>query len=98
MGKTKTMKKIKNLSIQELNDLALIHLKTLEVQKKLLQYWESTNIRYDLRSNHEKMCYFITDKREIIRETINMLENILVEIAENQKKFVSICSGTVQKP
>tara|TARA_R100001440_G_scaffold4273_1_gene9832 strand:- start:12 stop:305 length:294 start_codon:yes stop_codon:yes gene_type:complete len=91
------MKKIKNLSIQELNDLALIHLKTLEVQKKLLKYWESTNIRYDLRSNHEKMCYFITDKREEIRETINMLENILVEIAANQKKFVSICSGQVQE-
>ena len=34
------MKKIKNLSLKELNDLAETYLRTLDVQKKLLKYWE----------------------------------------------------------
>ena len=83
-------KKIKNLTLQELNQLTEIYLKTLGVQKNLLKYWESTNIRYDLRNDHQKMCAYICDRREEIRETINMLENILCEIQENHSKF--ICS------
>ena len=82
------MKKIKNLSLKELNDLAETYLRTLDVQKKLLKYWESTNIRYDLRNDHQKMCGYICDRREEIRETINLLENILCEIQENQSKFI----------
>tara|TARA_A100001201_G_scaffold112876_1_gene96737 strand:- start:944 stop:1249 length:306 start_codon:yes stop_codon:yes gene_type:complete len=84
------MKKIKNLTLKELNELAEVYLETLDVQKKLLKYWESTNIRYDSRGDHQKMCAYIRDRREEIRETINMLENILCEIQENHSKF--ICS------
>ena len=82
------MKKIKNLPLKELNDLAETYLRTLDVQKKLLKYWESTNIRYDLRNDHQKMCAYICDRREEIRSTINLLENILCEIQENQSKFI----------
>ena len=82
------MKKIKNLSLKELNDLAETYLKTLDVQKKLLKYWESTNIRYDLIEDHQKMCAYICDRRNEVRETINLLENILCEVQENQSKFI----------
>lgn len=98
MEQTKIMnkqKKIKNLTIQELNSYTLECLKSLETQHKLVDYWKNAEDSICFHLGRKSKLEEIYEQKKLAILAIDDLQKILVEIQKFQDIYIQTCKNQV---
>ena len=88
-------KKIKNLTIQELNSYTLECLKSLEIQHKLVDYWKNAEHSFSFHLGRKNKLKEIYEQKKLAILAIDDLQKILVEIQKFQDMYIQTCKNQV---
>ncbi len=94
-GKTMKQKKIKNMTINELNTYTFECLNSLETQNKILKYWKETFHSWNYHLGRKPKLEEIKKQEQLAITTIDNLQEVLVELQKYQEAYVQTCKNQI---
>ena len=94
-GKTMKQKKIKNMTITELNTYTFECLNSLETQNKILEYWKETFHSWNYHLGRKPKLEEIKKQEQLAIATIDNLQEVLIELQKYQEAYVQTCKNQI---
>ena len=94
-GKTMKQKKIKNMTITELNTYTFECLNSLETQNKILEYWKETFHSWNYRLGRKPKLEEIKKQEQLAIATIDSLQEVVIELQKYQEAYVQTCKNQI---